>query len=366
MAGAGRLRLFAFRHRRSLAVAWLLLVVVVVGAPWAYVAWVPDDVDLGLTIATRAWCYERTFAEPEAARREFEAGRYDEARARLERFLAEHHDVQPASLWTHAVSRAGVLYADLAIAMRRAGKGAEAIAPLCLRLPLDYQLWWAQGRAFEANGDFREGADALRRAFELTLHHAGVLDDYLACLGEINAFAEVAWAADEWERAQVRGAPKALLKAGIPRTASEQRALSAVAIPIEHGRFFRHEERWGVARGDAVRIEFPAAMFEPWPWNDELVVQLRLENCYDGFEVTGFELERKDGRVETALPAVASLHRDGSGVAAYAELFTGVAGSDVKRVALTCKIPRHELNAKSRRVILKARENLAPALAGGR
>ena len=365
MAAISRLRRFAYRHRLWLAALWLLFVVVMCGGLWAYVAWVPDDVDLGITIASRSWFHERTFAEPAAAQREIEAGEFDAARARLERFLAEHRDVQPAQLWTHAVSRAGVLLADTWIELGRGNKGAEAVAPLIERLPLDYQLWWAKGRGLEADGDFRGGADALRRAFELTLTHAGVLDDYLACLGEINAFAEVAWAADEWDRAQIRGAPKAQLKAGIPRRDLEQRVLGAVGIPVEHGRFFRHQDSWGVARGEAVRFDYPAAMFEPWEWRDELVVQLRLENVWDGFEVTRFELERRDGSLETRMPSVATMHRDGSGVGAYAELFTGVPGDEVKRVTLTCRIPAPELSAKSKRVIKKARDNLAPALADG-
>ena len=146
----------------------------------------------------------------------------------------------------------------------------------------------------------------------------------------------------------------------------EETELHGALPDPEHGRFFRHDEQWGIARGDSVRIDFPPAMFEPWKWSQELVVQLRLEHCWDGFDVTGFELERRDGRVETALPAVATLHRDGSGVGAYAELFTGVPGRDVKRVSLTCRIPAPALSAKSQRAIQKARENLAPALAGGR
>lgn len=365
MTALDRLRSFAYRHRRGLALCYLLLTAGLGGGLWAYVRFVPDDVDLGVTIAARAWFYERTFAEPDAARREAAAGDTDAARSRLERFLAEHAEVQPSQLWTHAVSRAGVELADLWTADRRGNRGAEAITPLLERLPSDYQLWWAKGRALEADGDFRAAADALRRAFELTLTHAGVLDSYLACLGEINAFAEVAWAADEWERAQVRAAPHGLIKAGIPRTPLERRVLGAVGIAVEQARFFRHQELWAVARGDAVRIDFPAAMFEPWPWREELVVQLRLEGLWDGFEVTGCEVTRRDGVCVERLPAVGMLHRDGSGVGAYAELCTGVPGDQVAGVTLTCRIPEPALSAKSQRAIRKARENLAPPLAEG-
>ncbi|MBM4013405.1 MAG: hypothetical protein FJ293_00345 [Planctomycetes bacterium] len=365
MTVLGRLRSFAYSHRRVLAAAYLLLTLITGGGLWAYVAWVPDDVDLGLTIAARAWFHERTFAEPDAARAEAAAGDHATARDRLERFLADHPRIQPAQRWTHAVSRAGVQLAEAWVALGRPNRGAEALVPLLERLPTDYQLWWAQGRAFDADGDFKAAARSLRRAFELTLTHPGVLDDYLAALGELNAYAEVAAAADEWDRAQVRGAPRGLIKAGIPRRPLERDVLGAVGVPVEHARFFRHQELWALPRGEDVRIEFPAAMFEPWPWREELVVQLRIENLWDGFAVTGCEVARRDGSRETRLPEVALLHRAGSGVGAYAELFTGIPGNQVASVALRCRIPQASLSTHSQRVIRKARENLAPALAEG-
>lgn len=367
MASLVRLRQFAYRHRRWLAGLYLLLVLVVGGGLWAYVSLVPDDVDLGLTIAARAWFYRDSFAAVEAAEREMaqgESGRLS-ARARLEEFLADHAQIQPAQLWSHAVARAGVLLAELHIANERPQRGAEAIAPLLERLPLDYTLWWAHGRALEADGEFADAAKSLRRAFELTLHHAGIVEDYLACLGEINAFTEVAWVADEWERALVRAAPKALLKVGIPRRPLERRVLSAVGIDVEQGRFFRHEEKWGMPRGKECRVEFPPAMFEPWSWHEELVVQLRLDQLWDGFTVDALEIERRDGRVEQRVPAVGYLHRAGSGVNAYAELFTGVPGDEVARVTLTYSCAQPTLSAKAQRVIQKARANLAPSRAGG-
>ncbi len=365
MTRPGRLRSFAYRHRRPLAAAYLLLTLVTGGGLWAYVAWVPDDVDLGLTITARAWFHQRTFVEPDAARAEAAAGDHAAARDRLERFLADHPRIQPAQRFTHAVSRAGVQLAEAWIALGRPSRGAEALHPLLERLPTDYQLWWAQGRAFDEDGEFKAAATSLRRAFALTLTHPGVADDYFAALGELNAYAEVAWAADEWERAQVRGAPRGLIKAGIPRRALERDMLGAAGVPVEHARFFRHQELWALARGDDVQVEFPSAMFEPWPWREELVVQLRLENVWDGFEVTGCEVVRRDGSRATRRPDVALLHREGSGVGAYAELFTGVPGDQVAGVRLSCQIPQPALSTHSQRVIRKARVNLAPVLGEG-
>lgn len=367
MASLVRLRQFAYRHRRWLAGLYLLLVLVVGGGLWAYVSLVPDDVDLGLTIAARAWFYRDSFAAVEAAEHDLEQGESGRAsaQARLEEFLAEHAQVQPAQLWSHAVARAGVLLAELHVANERPMRGAEAIEPLLERLPLDYTLWWAHGRALEADGEFAAAAKSLRRAFELTLHHPGIVEDYLGCLNEINAFAETAWVADEWERALVRAAPKALLKVGIPRRPLERRVLSAVGIDVEQGRFFRHLEKWGMPRGAGCRVEFPPAMFEPWGWHDELVVQLRLDQLWDGFTVDLLEIERRDGRVERRVPQVGYLHRDGSGVNAYAELFTGVPGDEVARVTLTYSCAAPELSAKAQRAIAKARANLAPAAARG-
>ncbi len=366
MATLLHLRTLAYRHRRWLAALYLLLVLVLGGGLWAYVAFVPDDVDLGLTIAARAWFYERTFEEVAAAR--VEAGAGDggvaAARVRLERFLAQHPKIQPAQLWSHAVSDAGVLLAELHTREGRAKRGAEALTPLLERLPLDYPLWWAQGRALESEAEYADAAKSLRRAFELTLHHPGVIEDYLACLGEINAFAEIGWVADEWERALIRAAPKATLKVGIPRSSLERKVLGAVGIPVEHGRFFRHEEKWGMPRGERCSVEFPAAMFEPWPWHDELVVQLRLDQLWDGFTIDAMAVERRDGRVEDRLPRIGYLHREGSGVNAYAELFTGVPGDEVARVTLTYSCAAPKLSAKAQRTIRKARANLAPAEGG--
>jgi hypothetical protein len=144
VTGIERLRGFVYRHRRALALSYLLLTLLVGGSLWAYVAWVPDDVDLGITIAARAWFHERTFAEPEAAAAEAAAGDHAAARDRLERFLAEHPRIQPAQLWTHAVSRAGVVLAEAWTALGRPGRAAEALAPLLERLPTDYQLWRAR------------------------------------------------------------------------------------------------------------------------------------------------------------------------------------------------------------------------------
>ena len=299
------LKRLAFQHRRLLAGLWLSAIALLGGGLWAYVAFVPDDIDTGIAVAARAWFYRRTFAEVEQARRELESGQPDVARRRLERFLAARRDVQPAQLWTHAVIDAGKLLARIGIEQGNGKRAAESITPLLERLPLEYQLWWAQGRALAADGSYAEAAAPLRRAFTLTLHHAGVLEDYLASMNEINTFADVAWAADEHERARARATPHLLLKVGIPRPKLERWGLSAVGIPVEHGRFFRHLERFDGERGPGRRILFPPEMFEPWrpEWSDELVVHLRMENVFDGFTVDGMEITRRDGDVLASKPA---------------------------------------------------------------
>jgi hypothetical protein len=352
------LKAFAFRRRRWIAAAWIAALVVVCGGPWAYLHWVPDDVDTGIAVAARAWFYRRTFREVERARAEFAEGRGANARARLERFLAARSDVQPAQLWSHAVSDAGTLYADVCIGEGRPGRAAAALGALTERLPLDYQPWWARGRALAADGDDVSAASALREAFKLTLHHSGVIEDYLASLDALGESAQIAWVADEHERALARSAPRLLLKAGIPRTALERRVLAAVGIPVEHGRFFRHLDRFDGERGAGRRAVFPPEMFEPWPWDEELVVQLRMENGWDGFTVDRMVLLRRDGRREVTTPRVGYLHRPGSGVGAYAEIFTGVSGRDVRQVALTYSSAEPRLSEAAQRTIEKARRNL--------
>jgi len=355
------IRQFAFRRRRLLAGAWLGALVLLGGGLFGYAAWVPDDIDTGITIAARTWFYRRTFSEVERARGELAAGSPDVARARLERYLAGHARVQPAQLHTHAVIEAATLHARLCVEQGRPARAAESLDRVVERLPLEYRLWWAKGRAHAADGDHPEAAKALREAFKLTLHHAGVIEDYLASLGEMNANADAAWVADEFERALVRAAPHLLLKVGIPREELARRALAAVEIAVEHGTYFRHLERFDGERGAGRRIVYPPEMFEPWPeaWDDELVVSLRMANVWDGFTVDAVEIVRRDGSVATPAPRVGYLHREGSGVAAYAEVFTGEPGRDVRQVTLICSSAAPTLSVAAQRVIEKARRNLA-------
>ena len=88
-----RLKQFAFRRRRLLAGLYLGGLAVLAGGPFAYVAWVPDDVDTGLVVAARAFFYGRTFHEVERARADVAAGKLALAQERLEHFLGEHQDV---------------------------------------------------------------------------------------------------------------------------------------------------------------------------------------------------------------------------------------------------------------------------------
>jgi hypothetical protein len=323
-----------------------------------YVAWVPDEIDTGITVAARAWFYGRTFREVAAARAEVAAGDLAAARARLERFLAEHDDVQPARLETHAVIDAGVLLSDVLTEMGRPGRGAELLAPLIERIPLEYKLHWAQGRAFAADGDHAAAAGPLREAFKLTLHHTGVIEDLLSSLGELNASRDVAWVADEYQRALRRSAPHATLMVGFPRSDLERFGLRAAGIPVQHGRFVRHLERFDLVRGSGQRLEFPPEMFADWTFPGELVLHVRMENVYEGFTVDSMEVIRRDGRAESSAPKVAYLHRDGSGVGAYAEIFTGIQGGEVERVALQYSCDTPSLSERARRVIARARRNL--------
>jgi tetratricopeptide (TPR) repeat protein len=367
MASFESVRFYFWRHRKGLAALYLALLGGCCGALYLYYTRVPYSAEIGATVALRSLLYDRTFRTVDRARAELEAGRPERAERLLLHFLEEHADVQPGQLYTHAVTDAHETLADLYRGQGKLGKAAATLEAAVRRTPLHYWIWYRLGQVQEERGRLAEAADCLREAFRLTLDHPDVVNDYLGVLAELVRPEEIVEVADHFERASRRAAPIVTVKAGPPRPELQRRVLAAVGIPVEHGEFYRSEREYGLPRGPRVEVEVPVELVAGLPRApEEIRLQLRFQNVYDGLVVHALRWEREDGTTggqELAADQVAYLHRPHSGVEFHAELAVALPPGPLTRLAVVYSCPRHELSAESLGIVENARRNV---LARGR
>ncbi len=320
----------------------------------------PAKYDAALSIALRARTYFASFEPVEAARREFVAGRFAVAERRLVHFLDEHRRTQPAQLHTHAVTDGHMLLSEVYRSQNRLVRADRELAAAAKRTPLDYYIWYVKGRDAESRGDLAGADKDLERAFLLAPNHRGVAETYLAVLADRNASERILWVADRYERACRRGAPAMDIRAGARRSALQRWVLDEIGIPVEHGRYTRSLDRYGLQRGEGRSIELPPALWRPWIGGAAtLYLQLRVQHCYDGFEVDGFTFVKDSGEQErvAADGRVQYLHRAHSGAEFYAEIDTGLNAAEITAITVHYSCPEGGLSEDSVRIVDKAREN---------
>ena len=144
---ARRIRVSLWRHQRplaflyagALALAWTGFLLFSFATPPSY--------DVGMAVAARAIAYHASFQDVPAAREDDAAGRVDDARLRLERFLEDTKGVQRSQLETHAVMEAYELLSDLHMRHNRPRQAIALLRNLTERVPLYYRGWYLRGLA---------------------------------------------------------------------------------------------------------------------------------------------------------------------------------------------------------------------------
>ncbi len=354
-------RLFCWRHRKLLAVTYVALLVGICAGLWAYLKRVPPSLEVGAAVAVRSYLYRQTFDEVERARLDWEAGDADQAEIRLERFLTEHDGVQKGQLYTHAVSDAHELLAEVYAADNRVGRATKTLKRALERTPLDYWLWYQLGAHQEGSGDFKGATKSFHEAFKLTLDHPQVASAYLEVLGEQNLHDQALWVHDQFTRAAKRAAPVVTVKVGAPRDETQRKVLDLAGIPVEHGQFFQTYRDFGLARGTHQELNLPLEMFAGAPSDpDPLYLQLRFQNVYDNLVVEGLKWRTDRGRREERWfeeGDVRTMHRDHSGVEFHAEMAITLPLDKLASVTVVYSCPPHELSEAALAVVKKALAN---------
>ena len=357
------LRLFFYRHQIVLSLLYGCLLATFASTLYALARWLPQSMDKGLVIASRSMVHHGTFNEVDLAREDIQSGRLDDASKRLGRFLKQHTNIQPSQCYTRATSDACELLADVYIMRGKPGKAASVLQAMSKTTPMNYRLWYLQGRALKETGDLEEAADCLRKAYKLTLNHPEVTETYLSVLADLNKHDDILWVADQFERAFRNGAPKVEIIAGVSRDPLHRRIMDFAQIPIGHGTFLTRMVRCGLERGTRQRLILPRDMFDTWPVRGgDFVVNLCFKNVYDDLQVTGMRYRSKDEDewIEQLLSEeqVAYLHQPKSGAEFYAEVRTGLVASSLREFELIYSCPEHVLSKDSEAIIAKARVNL--------
>lgn len=367
----GRLRSFLWRMQRPLAVGYVALLGAVAGAIWLYHSRVPASLDTGMTVAVRSLFHRATFREVERARTDLEAAAAatdpverdqlrDDARERLEAYLATQRSVQPDRLHTQAVVAATELLAELHREQGRTNRAARLLTELADRIPLNYRLQWLAGRALRAAGDLPGAAASLRAAFKLAINHADLAEDYLELLSEQNAFEDILWVARTFASGARAGRPSAELKVGVARSVSQRRVLEWSGIPVEHGAYRRSVTLFGLRRGSACVLRTPQGMFDDWSETGRLFVQVRFEGVYDGVRARVMRYRTRDGQQHELLlgPENSStFHRPYSGVEAYVEIRSSLDAASVAELEIEYSCAEHELSNRALGIIERARRN---------
>ncbi|MCA8942536.1 MAG: hypothetical protein KDB80_08285 [Planctomycetes bacterium] len=367
-----RFRLLLWRLQRPLAVAYVALLCGAAAAIWFYHTRVPASLDTGMTVAVRSWFHEATFRDVERAKSELalaattvDVAERDQlrefARQRLEAYLAMQRTVQPDRLHTQAVVEATETLADLHRSEGRTSRAARLLTDLAKRIPLNYHLRWAAGRALRDAGDLVGATAAFREAFKLAINHAELAEDYLEMLSEQNAFEDILWVARMFASGSRAGRPSVELKVGVARSAMQRAVLDWSGIPVEHGSYTRAVTRFGLRRGTECVVDVPRDMFDDWSDPGRLFVQARFENVYDGVRVRAMRYTTRDGRAhELVLDAENSsvFHRPHSGVEAYVEIRPGIEAAEVSTIELVYSCDEQELSDRALAIIERARRNM--------
>jgi tetratricopeptide (TPR) repeat protein len=355
-----RLRFAIWRHRRALSAAWVALILLTVASMFGYYFLVPDEADRALAILSRSYLYGRTFRAVRSAEVDFREGRIDQAGEKLRGFLDRHKAIQSTHLETHAVVDAALLLAEVEARQGRLNNAVALLEHLTRVEPLEYRPWLALGQVQAESGDLGPAARSLRQAFLLAPNHPGVADAYLEVLFDLVAMEDALWVEREFEHASRRGLPAVDVRTGSPRSSLRRRILVWAGIPVSQGRYVAVDTFYGLPRGRQQRLAIPDGLLAPCPRGQELYLQLRFENIYEGLSIGALRYRKPSGEeVEKALvPAdVAYLHRPGSGKDFYAEIHTGLRPEDVTSLEVVYSCPESRLSEASRRFLGRARLN---------
>ena len=358
-----KIRFLTWKLRKPLVALYLLLLVGICAVVWVYREKVPASLDVGGTVALRAYAYENTFDTIKEARDFQQRGEHDEVTALLERFLEKRGGAQRGQLYTNAVTDAHEILASTYLAKGSSGKALKTLTRAIERTPLNYRLWYLRGKVYDERGEFPRAAEDFRQAFKLTLDHPAVTEAYLATLAEMKRHEEILWVADHFERAGPRAAPIATVKVGLPRSELQRKVMNFVGIPVEQGEFLKSCRLRGLPRGRNVSAAVPAAMFDDLPTRpDEFLMQLRFQNVYDRLKIEAVQWVLQDGSVEEfalATDAVRYMHRDHSGVEYHAEFPTSMPTDPIQSVNVIYSCPPHDLNEEAQRIIANAKDNVS-------
>lgn len=332
-----------------------------VGLFW-YAFYMPKSLDSGITVILRWLAYQRIYEQVDTAHSEIEAGKLEQAEARLDLFLKRHGKVQPDQINTHAVSDAHMALADISLAQGRAKAAVEMLDRIARQDPLNYHLWHLKGQACREAGDLAEAADAYRNAFKLALNHPQVVEGYLGVLSEQNAFEDILWVADHFQRAVRRGQPSAVVEVGVARPGAERRVLETAGIPVMHGNYFRHQKFVELSCGERRRIPIENELLHPCPSSSApLYVQVLFKNVYDGLQINAFRYWTTDGReadYDLSSGNLHSYHRPHSGAEYYVEIRTELDIEGIDRCEVIYSCPEPKLSRDALAIIDKAQTNV--------
>ncbi len=351
--------MYLWTHQRKLAVVYMSLLGLSTVGLFLISRFTPTAVDIGSVLASRSLAYEDTFAELRIAKREVAEGQLESAAIRLQRFVDLHADAQATTLYATAVGDCCELLVEVYLRRGSMGK-AEKTAALCTDiLPRNYRAWYLLGMVRKERGDLSGAADAISKAFKLTLCIPEVTETYLGLLADSNQYERIRWVAKQYTRSVKVAGPRVEVFVGFARPSIQKKVMQLVGLPVGQGSYHARFDTEIIRGNDVIRL--PPAVFEQSSGDQSVYIMLRLSNLFAGCEVVRMKVKGLDGEWKE-LPAseysVGSLQRKHSGAAAFIELKTRMMMDEVKGCEIWLKSPVFALSDEAERIIARAEANL--------